>query len=167
QRYIQDPPADVSSRVHEFLNQYLNMNTEEPTKSASSRPQATTPLQFIAETSEQLLKIYSELRFVGYLAIVGALIILATLCIGIFSNSPGHLINLDFSSQVLFVSAGFGLILVGGGFLALQNFLSYWVEMSNHLAARQAMHLRHQRAAAAAQEAAKEPDKSAYKPIAG
>jgi hypothetical protein len=136
------------------------MNTTQDTSAtqSASPPGVTQALQFVTSTTERLLGIYRELRYVGYLAVLGALIIFYAL---VFVKA------LEFRSQLLFVSVGFGLILIGGGYLALQQILSYRLAVRNDEVARLALQQRHERAVDAGRAAAIEPEKAKFETLTG
>jgi hypothetical protein len=77
-------------------------------------------LQFADTASKNFKAAYNELRFAGYLTWLGGLLIFLTF---IFSVLGG--VGLTPQGQVLFVTGGIFLMLLGGGFLTLQNILTF------------------------------------------
>lgn len=83
-------------------------------------------LDFAEKASRDFKSAYTELKFAGYLTWLGGLLIFLTFIL----SALGRL-GPDIHSQVLFVSGGVFLMLLGGSFLALQTMLTFRLEVQS------------------------------------
>lgn len=80
----------------------------------------------LAATSAELTRAYERLRWLGFSAMVGALMIVASF---VFALIPG--MGLPLKSQILFVLTGFGMLLLSAALYALQNVHAFRLEDRN------------------------------------
>lgn len=86
----------------------------------------STILSLITATTVTLSRSYQELRWLGFSAVVGALMIVGSF---VFTLIPG--IALPLKSQILFVLTGFGMLLLSATLYALQNIHAFRLEDRN------------------------------------
>jgi hypothetical protein len=84
---------------------------------------ATGVQRWVAEMREGLTLSYERLRWLGFSAISGVLIIIASF---VCSLVPG--LSLPIQSQILFALIGFGIFLLSAAVFALQNIHAFQLE---------------------------------------
>jgi hypothetical protein len=115
----------------------------------------------IFDGMEKAAKLYDKLKYGGYLAVVGTIIILFTIGVAFQTdpNSPSSsLLNVDRGEEVLFLITGMLLVLFGGAFLALRNILIYRLDVLKQETSLTRIRLLHERKLIALKMALKEPE---------
>jgi hypothetical protein len=104
----------------------MNEPPKEQKLDTSGRLVESTIQNLLTTTSAELTRAYERLRWLGFSAVVGALMIVASF---IFTLIPG--IALPLKSQILFVLTGFGMLLLSAALYALQNIHAFRLEDRN------------------------------------
>lgn len=104
----------------------MNDRQEEQKREASA-PSVESIIQHLFEkTGGELTRIYERLKWLGYFAVVGSLIIVSSFVLAVI---PG--VTLPLRSQVLFVLTGFAMLLLSAVLYALQNVHAFRLEDRN------------------------------------
>jgi hypothetical protein len=119
-------------------------------------------IRIFTETNEHLTRSYEKLRWLGFLAVCGVMLVVATFVIAVL---PGF--SLPVSSQFLFASIGFAILLLSGAVLAMQNVHAYHLESRNRDFAFRALELKHQQTAEIVKQPVDRPSNDSYKPPTG
>jgi hypothetical protein len=96
-------------------------------------------VRIFSTVNEQLTRSYERVRWLGFTAISGGLLIIITFA---FAVSP--VIKLPFVSQLLFTITGLVVVLLSAAILALQNVHAYRLENANREFAIRSLELKHQ-----------------------
>jgi hypothetical protein len=104
----------------------MNEPSREQKLDTTGRSVESTIQSLFATTSADLTRAYERLRWLGFLAVVGAVMIVASF---MFALIPA--IGLPVRSQVLFVLTGFGMLLLSAALYALQNVHAFRLEDRN------------------------------------
>jgi hypothetical protein len=121
----------------------------------------TSVMDLLRQTTDDLTRAYDRLRWLGFSAVVGALMILASF---IFTLVPG--ISLPLKSQILFGSIGFGMLLLSAALFALQNVHAFRLEDRNRDITIRSLELKYEVDKAIALKPAENPQ-GGYKPPKG
>ncbi|HEU5118305.1 MAG TPA: hypothetical protein VFT74_16930, partial [Isosphaeraceae bacterium] len=118
-------------------------SSENETRQTITISQGNSPprvVEIINQVGSQLTNTYERLKWVGFMASSGTLIILAT-----FVLSVTPVVTLEFDSQILYVVTGFLMLLTSASIFSLQNVHAYRLECMNRDYTRKVLELSHER----------------------
>ena len=119
-------------------------------------------VRIISETSKGLTESYERLRWLGFSAMSGVLIIIAC-----FVCSLLPVVSLPIQSQILYAAIGFGIFLSSAAVFALQNVHAFRLENRNREFALKSLELKHEVTKAIIAEPPAKPPVAPYTPPPG
>lgn len=121
----------------------------------------STIRNLLTTTSAELTRAYERLRWLGFTAVVGGLMVVASF---VFAIIPG--VTLPLRSEILFVLTGFGMLLLSAALYALQNVHAFRLEDRNRDITIRSLELKYEVDKAIALKPAETPQ-GQYNPPAG